>query len=218
MSNQIGSEPGKAHESVPRLRIKNLSDLIFGLALSIGALTLISEKPTSLLQIAYSLVYFAFAFYVLATVWVRYSRIMSVLPVETGPIIAVNLILLFLVSIEPYLYNLMIGSSNAPPPGQLYLGTTTSLWAADMGSIMLILAFFSHELAREERKLIPEKLLRNYRFLTYASVISGALFFASILPIFWSFTIFGIQSRFLLWAGFAVVFVVRRFVEWRTRN
>lgn len=105
-------------ETTPRLKIQTLSDLIFGLALSIGALTLISQKPTNLLEIELSLLYFGFAFYVLSSVWVRYSRIMSVLPAETGPVITINIVLLFLVSIEPYLYNLMIGSSNAPPPGQ----------------------------------------------------------------------------------------------------
>jgi len=143
---------------------------------------------------------------------------MSVLPAETGMVIAINIILLFLVSIEPYLYNLMIGSSNAPSLGQLYLGTTTSLFAGDMGSIMLILAYFSNQLTAEERKLIPKELLRSYRLLTYSSIITAALFFVSILPVFWSLTIFGTQSRFLLWMGFAVVLNVRRLVERRTKN
>jgi uncharacterized membrane protein len=205
-------------QAIPRPRIQSLSDLIFGLALSIGSLNLISQKPTSLLEIATSLVYFGFTFYVLASVWVRYSRIMSVLPSETGMVLAINILLLFLVSVEPYLYNLMIGSSNAPPPGQLYLGTTTSLFAADMGSIMLILAYFSNQLTAEERKLIPKELLRNYRLLTYSSVITAALFFVSILPIFWSLAVLGIQSRFFLWMGLAVVLNVRRLVERRTKK
>ncbi len=139
---------------------------------------------------------------------------MSVLPVERGPVIAINIALLFLVSIEPYLYNLMIGSSNAPPPGQLYLGTTTSLFAVDMGLMMLILAYLSSQLAVEEKKLVPKELFRTYRFQAYASVATAALFFVSILPVFWSFTVFSIQTRFLLWSGIAIVLNARRFVEW----
>jgi uncharacterized membrane protein len=218
LADLIQTESSKADKNVPRIKIQTLSDLIFGLALSIGALTLISQKPTDLLEIATSLLYFGFTFYILASVWVRYSRIMSVLPVETGTVITINIALLFLVSIEPYLYNLMIGSANEPSAGQLFLGTTTSLFAADIGSIMLVLAYFSFQLALEERKLIPKELLRSYRLLTYSSVITAALFFVSIFPVFWSFTVFGIQSRFLLWMGFAVVLNIRRLVEWRTKN
>ena len=207
-----------SQEKIPRLKIQSLSDLIFGLALSIGALTLISQKPTNLSEIALSLLYFGFAFYVLSSVWARYSRIMSVLPVETGPVIAINIVLLFLVSVEPYLYNLMIGSSNAPPAGQLYLGTTTSLFAVDMGLMMLILAYLSSQLAVEEKKLVPKELFRTYRLQAYASVITAALFFVSIFPIFWSFTVFGIQTRFLLWSGIAIVLNGRRLMEWRTKK
>ena len=207
-----------SQEKIPRLKIQSLSDLIFGLALSIGALTLISQKPTNLLEIELSLLYFGFAFYVLSSVWARYSRIMSVLHAETGPVIAINIVLLFLVSVEPYLYNLMIGSSNAPPPGQLYLGTTTSLFAVDMGLMMLILAYLSSQLVIEEKKLVPKELFRTYRLQAYASVVTAALFFVSILPVFWSFTIFGLQTRFLLWSGFAIVLNARRFLEWRLKK
>jgi uncharacterized membrane protein len=207
-----------SQEKTPRLKIQSLSDLIFGLALSIGALTLISQKPTNLLEIELSLVYFGFAFYVLSSVWARYSRIMSVLPVESGPVIAINVMLLFLVSIEPYLYNLMIGSSNAPPPGQLYLGTTTSLFAVDMGLMLLILAYLSSQLAVEEKKLVPKELFRAYKLQTYASVITAGLFLVSILPVFWSLTVFGLQARFFLWAGLGVVLNARRLVEWRSKK
>lgn len=98
------------------------------------------------------------------------------------------------------------------------LGTTTSLFAADMGLIQLLLAYLSFQLTVEERKLIPKELLRNYRLYTYSNVIIAALFLVSILPIFWSFTIFGIQARFLLWTGFAVVVNVRRLVELRSKK
>ncbi len=95
---------------MPRPRIQTLSDLIFGLALSIGALSLISEKPADLLSLGNSLLGFGFAFAILAMIWVRYTRIMSVLPVEGGSVLRVNLLMLFLVSVEPYLFNLVTSS------------------------------------------------------------------------------------------------------------
>ena len=214
----LASERKSLTDNIPLPNIKGLADLIFGLALSIGALTLISEKPSSLTQIVQSLVFFGFTFYILASVWVRYSRIMSVLPVETGFVVFISIVLLFLVSLEPYLFNLMISSSSVPPPGQLCLGTTTSLFAADLGSIMLILAFFSHELAIEERKLIPKKLLESYRLQTYSSIATAAFFFVSMLPMFWTLSVLGVQSRYLVWTGFAISTNVRRLLERNDRK
>jgi uncharacterized membrane protein len=188
--------------------------LIFGLALSIGAIALLSEKPSSIMGLAISLVGFGWAFLILALVWVRYTRIMSVLPVETGRMMGANMFLLFLVSVEPYLYNL-ITVSFVPLPGQLDSGITTALYAVDMGSIFLIIAYFTHELTIEERKLIPKELLRNYRLQRNATVASAALFLVSTLPIFWSVVVFGLQSRFILWMGTFVTSIVRRELERR---
>src|SRR5216683_5236822 len=89
----------------PRPRIQSLSDLIFGLALSIGALNLITSKPTDTSLLFGSIATFGFSFLILIFVWFRYSEIMSVLPVETTRTRALNTIMLFLVAIEPYLFN-----------------------------------------------------------------------------------------------------------------
>jgi uncharacterized membrane protein len=214
LADESESRRRGSNETVPRPRIQTLSDLIFGLALSIGAITLLSEKPSSIMGVAISLVGFGWAFLILALVWVRYTRIMSVLPVETGRMIGANMLLLFLVSVEPYLYNL-ITISSVPLPGQLNSGITTALYAVDMGSIFLILAYFTHELTMEERKLIPRELLRNYRLQTNATIASAALFFLSTLPIFWSLSAFGLQSRFILWMATFPIGLIRREVERR---
>jgi uncharacterized membrane protein len=214
LADESGSQRRRLNETIPRPRIQTLSDLIFGLALSIGAIALLSDKPSSIISLATSLLGFGWAFVILALVWVRYTRIMSVLPVETGRMIGANMLLLFLVSVEPYLYNL-ITISFAPLPGQLDSGITTALYAIDMGSIFLIIAYFTHELTIEERKLIPRELVRNYRLQRNTTIVSAALFLVSTLPIFWSFVIFGFQVRFILWMGTFLVWVVRREVERR---
>ena len=208
-----GKNPANPHEGVPRPRIQTLSDMIFGLALSIGAITQLAQKPADITDIAYSLLSFGFSFLILALVWINYSRIMSVLPVETSRVTAANMLLLFLVSIETYLYNLMTASPYAPLPGQLSLGTTTTLYALDVGGLLIILAYFTHELTSEERHLIPNELMRGYRLMMYSTAIVAAIFFLSDLPIFWSVLV--IQSppvplRFILWASVSVARVGRR--------
>jgi uncharacterized membrane protein len=214
LADESGSQRRRLSETVPRPRIQTLSDLIFGLALSIGAITLLSDKPTSIIGLASSLVGFGWAFLILALVWVRYTRIMSVLPVETGRIMGANMLLLFLVSVEPYLYNL-ITVSFVPLSGQLDSAITTALYAVDMGAILLIIAYFTHEVTLEERKLIPRELLRNYRLQRNTAIASAALFFFSTLPMFWSLVVFGLQVRFILWMSVFLVWIIRREVERR---
>jgi uncharacterized membrane protein len=204
-------------DTIPRPRIQTLSDLIFGLALSIGAITLLSAKPTSVMELAGSLLGFGWAFLILALVWVRYTKIMSVLPVETGKLIGANMLLLFLVSIEPYLYNLITISSGSLP-GQLNSGTTTALYAADMASIFLIIAYFTNELTIEERKLIPRKLLWSYKLQRNATIATGILFLVSTLPIFWSFSVLGLQVRFILWMCTFIAWIARRELERRMKR
>ena len=107
LSDERGSQRRTLSETIPRPRIQALSDLIFRLALSIGAITLLTQKPSGVTELAVSLGGFGWAFFILALVWFRYTRVMSVLPVETGRMMGANMLLLFLVSVEPYLYNLI---------------------------------------------------------------------------------------------------------------
>jgi uncharacterized membrane protein len=210
---------GSTRDSIPRPRIQTLSDMIFGLALSIGAATQLNQKPGNVFAIAYSLLSFGFAFLILALVWFRYSRIMSVLPLESGRVVAANMILLFFVSAEPYLYNLMVNSSYSPPPGQLNSSVTTSLYALDLGALMLILAYFIHELTIEERRLIPKAMTRGYRLTMYTTVISASMFLVSALPIFWSVVVTlspVITLRYVMWNGVWVANWGRRLDEWMT--
>jgi uncharacterized membrane protein len=195
------AEPGDEGENqrrgpdIPRPRIQGLSDLIFGLALSIGALSLVSNKPANVLDLTNTLLAFGFSFSILGMIWVEYTRIMSVLRIETGGLLRVNLAMLFFVSVEPYLFNLV----NAP--GQLSIDTASSAYALDLGSIFLILAFFAHELTREDKRLIPKELIRTYKRVRDGRIITTLLFYVSILPIFWSVSIFGTDLRYVLWLG-----------------
>ena len=64
----------------PRPRIQSLSDLIFGLALSIGALTLIGQQSADFQHLLISLFYYGFSFLILINVWRIYTNTMDLLP------------------------------------------------------------------------------------------------------------------------------------------
>jgi hypothetical protein len=60
---------GEEHSGFkPRPRLQTLSDLIFGLALSIGALALIGRQPTDFGVVVASLLFYSFSFVVLVGV------------------------------------------------------------------------------------------------------------------------------------------------------
>jgi uncharacterized membrane protein len=189
------SDVPQAGAAAPRPRIQTLSDLIFGLALSIGAIALLSQKPSTIADLLGSLATFGFSFLILGLVWIRYTRIASALPIE-GRVLGANMLLLFLVSIEPYLYNL-IGFT--PTSGQVDPGAVTVVYAVDFALIYLILAYFTHELTVEDKRLIPAKLLKSYRVERNLSLVVAMIFILSTFPIFWSLTVFGAQVRLILW-------------------
>ena len=182
----------------PRPRIQSLSDLIFGLALSIGALNLITSKPTDTSILIGSIATFGFSFLILILVWFRYTEVMSVLPVETGRTRTLNTAMLFLVAIEPYLFNqISFGFTMAAPLPQ---DVASTAYALDIGGIWAILAAFTHVLTTEEKKLLAPDLVRNYRQIRNAEVLVAAVFFVSLLPVFWT-EVGGTSLRYYLWAA-----------------
>ncbi len=72
-------------ETLPRIkiRIEQLSDLVFGLALSIGSLELIARIPADPAGLAVSIGLFGFSFLVVVSIWIGYSRIMTTISHET---------------------------------------------------------------------------------------------------------------------------------------
>jgi uncharacterized membrane protein len=182
----------------PRPRIQSLSDLIFGLALSIGALTLIGQQAADFQHLLISLGYYGFSFLILINVWRIYSSTMDLLPVETAGLVDLNIVLLFLVSIEPFLFNQILSSSTLA-----FAENVSVLYAIDLAGLFLILAFFTHSLVDEEKKLVPQSLLLTYRRVRNFEVLASTIFLVSIVPIFWSIGISVgnsfIRLRFILW-------------------
>ena len=192
----------------PRPRIETLSDLIFGLALSIGALSLLSKPPSTPGEVRSDIVAFGFSFLILIYVWMSYTRIMSVLPLETRATMLLNILMLFLVVIEPYLFYLVTLF------GDVYehrlVDYASVIYALDMGGLMAILAFFNHELSVEEKRLVPQELLTRHRHARNVLFVSAGLFFLTVLPQFWSWQIDGVPLRFYLWFSPLVVSWISR--------
>lgn len=180
--------------SAPRPRIQGLSDLIFGLALSIGAIQLVGATPQTHAQLITALAAFAFSFLILINVWNRYTTFMSVVPVESTVMRRLNMLLLFLVAVEPYLFNLLVNQTVPLSLGQ----DVGAYYGLDIGAMNFVLAYFAHLLTREKTLLSPE-MAHRFRVTRNAMLTVALTFTISAIPIFWTLWIFGIPSRFLIW-------------------
>jgi uncharacterized membrane protein len=176
---------------------KEGAKMLFGLAVAISAIPLLLRLPVRPFGIVLDILEFAFSFLILVSVWLGYWIIMSVLPMEDGTIVALNIALLFLVSIEPYLFYLNITFDLVSH--ELLLNTASTLYALDMTGLMLILALFTRQLAKEEKSLVPKTKLGKFKRVRDTLLISAALFAISILPIFWTTQLYGQPLRFYFW-------------------
>jgi len=199
--------------SRPKPRIETLSDLIFGLALSIGAIALIGNPPQRVSMLWSDIIGFAFNFLILISVWMRYTRVMSVLPLETRKTTVLNTLLLFAVSLEPFLFNTftsadisMASSATSNPLFQ----ATTALYGLDLGTIMAVMGVFTFLLASEQKKLVPPDMLKQLRGEVLGWLVASAIFLVSALPVFDSLVVSGTFVRTDLWPGALLVSLVRR--------
>ena len=79
---------------------------------------------------------------------------------------SMNIVLLFLVSIEPFLFSQLFAD------GMFY--DVSILYAIDIEFMFIILAFFNHALADKEKSPLPKDRLKSYKFArNYSLVIAG---------------------------------------------
>lgn len=176
---------------------KEAAKFIFGLAIAIGTLSLITRIPSRPFGMVIDVAEFGFSFLILISVWLGYWNIMSLLPLEDNTIIILNVALLFLVSVEPYLFYLNITFDLIAH--ELLLNYASILYALDMAGLVTIIALFTHQLAREEKGLVPKESLAKYKRVRNTLFISAALFLVTVLPIFWSFKLWDLPVRFYFW-------------------
>src|SRR5207249_7866063 len=130
----------------PRPRLETLSDLIYGLSLSIGAISLVItvSQSSSVDEMNRNILQFLFVFLILITSWIIYTSDMSVLPIETRLVTLLNVILLILVAIIPYLFDQAVSLINTPDV-QNY---ASILFTFDYSGSLFIMAGFAHLIAQ----------------------------------------------------------------------
>lgn len=195
---------------VPRIRVRveTLSDLVFGLALSFGALILIGTRPSSGLELLANIFTFGFSFMIVVWTWIGYTRTYDVLSPTAPYALPLNIGLLFCVALEPYLFYLVTSS---PLSGGI-IEPASVAYAMDAGLMFLFLAGLGYLVVKGDRptdKPLHPALLRRFRRLTWVQAAVGAIYFASALPIFWTTVTPLGPLRFLMWSCPLVIVVLR---------
>jgi len=180
--------------SAPRPHIEGLSDLVFGLALSIGAFQLVANLPQDSGDLIKAVAWFGFSFLILINVWLRYTSIASVVPVETTAMVSLNMLLLFLVVLEPYMFNVLTRTNLAIQFGQ----DISAYYALDLSGMNLVMACFVHLSTIEKKRLVPAELIRRFKLSRNYALVVGLIFAISAIPVF-STPIVGTSWRIVIW-------------------
>ena len=210
-----GSEPRR-----PRPRIETLADLIFGLSLSIGSLSLLTVTPLNPDEINNHILAFIFTFFILITAWLIYTTYMSVLPIETRVVTFLNVILLLMVTLVPFLFNAVeTSNSSLSPEASLQIRDYSSqLFAIDLTGILLILAAFAHVLAIEENHLVPAETIKLFKSGRNRMAVLALVMAITIAPQFWTWQLFNAPLRLYLWYLPLVSYWVGRALRPETRT
>jgi len=180
-------------------RIESLSDLIFGLALSLGSLILVNNIPKTQGELVVDIAQFSFSFFILIVIWSIYTRIAGYIRTESDTLLILNFVLLFLVAIEPFLYYVLV-------TGNSYEDFASSVYGLSVGLMYFVLAAMvtvvTSDLKRGGFEISEYEIaaLRNRRSV---QIVVGLFFVLSSLPIFWIRTSFAGYFRLDMWiAGF----------------
>ncbi len=202
-------ERSRVRDLIPE--VENLADMIFGLALSIGSLILVSTPPTSSAEVLNDVVAFVYGFIILVAIWQAFSTHMLVVKVETRSLLRVTYLMLFLVAIEPYLFNLITAHQPTTPNVERIDELASMLYAADLAGLMFTLAFFSFTVMRQEE--VEDGIRRVFRRRRDAYLLSGAAFAFSLLPFWWDLTLFDTRLRYLIWIVAPLLILTNRLVR-----
>ncbi len=204
----------------PRPRIETLADLIFGLSLSIGSIALLANAPTTAGEINNHILAFAFTFLILITAWLIYTTYMSVLPVETRPVTFLNVALLLLVALVPYLLNTVevANTSLTTAEASRIRDYSSTLFALDLSGILVILATFAHVLSLEEKGLVAPETVSLFRNGRNRMSVLAVLMAISIAPPFWQLTFLDVPLRLYMWYLPLISYWVGRALRPETRT
>jgi len=184
-----------------------LSDLIYGLSLSIGAISLVitNSQASSGNDIDRNILEFLFVFLILITSWIIYTSDMSVLPLETRLVTFLNVVLLILVAIIPYLFDQAVSRYNTLDI-QSYAST---LFTFDYAGSLFIMAGFAHLIAQEEKQRVDsDQVIRFRRIRKRLTILTILVLLSLAVP--WDWLFLGVHVRLLIWCVPIISFWVNR--------
>src|SRR5207245_10365383 len=76
---------------------------------------------------------------------------------------------------------------------------SSTLFALDLGGILVILATFAHVISLEEKKLVAPELVTLFRNGRNRMATLAILTLISVAPQFWQWTLLGVPIRLYLW-------------------
>src|SRR5437588_9550780 len=203
----LSTQEGRRAPRRPRPRLETLSDLIYGLSLSIRAISLVitNSQSSSASDINRNSLQFLFVFLILITSWIIYTSDMSVLPIETRLITFLNIVLLILVALTPYLFDQVVSTFNSLNVQEY----ASVLFTVDLAASLLILAIFAHIIAQEEDHLVDGYvMIRMRRVRNRLSILTGIVLIALVAP--WDWVFLGVHIRLLIWSVPIISFWINR--------
>jgi hypothetical protein len=133
---------------------------------------------------------------------------MAIISQETGGAISLNLLLLFCVALEPYLFFVL----QSKPSDLSFLNWASFGYALDVGAMFLILGGLIRPILRGknmgvERLDLHPVLLRRFRVAMLFYAFVGGSYLVSALPIFWVDTPIGPLRSIFWYSAFAFAFL-----------
>lgn len=177
--------------------IEDLSNLVFGLALGLGAITLVAPSRDSYVELAGILLRFALSFFIIFAVWWLYNAHVTELDLGKGNRFLLNVLLLLLVVIEPFLLTIAHMKSGA------------TAYALDLGTIMVIMAVFNYLILQDERERLDRARAKELRSRMLTLTACSILFFLSIVPVIIFPKPDGENISSLIWLGVLLFFLTR---------
>jgi uncharacterized membrane protein len=179
---------------------------VFGLVVVFSAFSLTNSVVQAPVDLVSSIALFALSFAILITVWHIYDGLMAKLRVETSTAVALNIVLLFLAVLEPFLLNILFSNPRI-------FDFASTCYAIDMAGLLGICALLAHVLAIDSRNALSVEVSKTLRSDRNLFAIVAAIFLVSTAPLLVAFTFLGWTLRTMLWVAILFVYPIRRAVS-----
>ena len=160
-----------------------------------GSFVLVANPPSNASTLYGDLATFGFSFLILISVWLAYTRLIRALTLARHSTLNLNIVLLFFVSIEPFLLNVLV----RPGVSGDFFATVSQAYAVDVGAMVTLLGLFAWALATAENPSIPNHARSFYRREALSRWFGAGMFFVSAFPFFEAPQLLGEPLRLWMW-------------------